>query len=811
MYSAAVSRGESGMPDRQLTIFGIRHHGPGCARSLRVALEQLEPDIVLVEGPPDAQETIPLLAHPEMRPPVALLIYPPERPQDAVYYPFTVFSPEWQALGYALGRGVPARFIDLPQAVVLAAHARKQAKTTSDTAPRDGEDAGTQPIEGGVGSELNPAMSLEAPSEGDAASEEGAPGTPEHPTGVPGPTSDELLRQDPLGALALAAGYQDRELWWEHQVEQRQDAAGLFEGILEVMAALRERSPGPDVEEACREAHMRQAIREAQGEGFGRIAVICGAWHAPVLANPGPAKSDLALLKGLPRIPVQATWIPWTNSRLSSRNGYGAGIASPGWYEHLWTVPDRTAIRWITHVARLLREQDLDASSASVIEAVRTADTLAALRELPMPGIAELNEAVLSVLCQGDPAPMALIRERLEIGERLGGVPEETPVVPLQRDLNAWQRRLRLPPSAGIKAIDLDLRKDTDRARSGLLHRLALLGIPWGTQQQATGRATGTFHELWQIRWQPEFAVGLIEANIWGNTVEAAATAATRHHAQGAKELPALTEWLDRAILAELPGAIDYTLGCIGAVAAVAADVRHLMGALPPLARVARYGDVRGTQAARVVPVIDGLFERALVALPGACGSLDDDAAASMVSAIDATQESIGLLDRADQRQEWQGVLRVLADRESIHGLVRGRACRLLLEMRAIDEQELGRLAHLALSPVTPSAQAAAWMEGVLRGSGMLLLHQDAIWLALNRWLCDLDAEGFVAVLPLLRRAFSGFQAPERRSMGEKARALGYGDTPRAANAAPDSPTVNRERAALVLPVLGRILGENRT
>lgn len=796
------------MPDRGLTVFGIRHHGPGCARSLRAALERLEPDIVLVEGPPDAQEAIPLLADPEMRPPVALLIYPPERPQDAVYYPFTVFSPEWQALGYAIGRGIPARFIDLPQAIVLAERTRDQPSTMQGATPSDSEGAGIRPAGAGVGSELDPAVSLDTSSEGGAASEDAAPGTLEHPIGAAEPTGDDLLRQDPLEALALAAGYQDRELWWEHQVEQRQDAAGLFEAIMEAMAELRGCAPEPDVEEARREAYMRQAIRTARSEGFGRIAVICGAWHAPALADPGPAKSDLALLKGLPRIPVQATWIPWTNSRLSSRSGYGAGIASPGWYEHLWTVPDRTAIRWITQVARMLREQDLDASPAGVIEAVRTADTLAALRELPMPGIAELNEAVLSVLCHGNAAPMTLIRERLEIGERLGGVPEETPAVPLQRDLNAWQKRLRLPPSAEIKGLDLDLRKDTDRARSALLHRLALLSIPWGTQQRATGRATGTFHELWQIRWQPEFAVGLIEANIWGNTVDAAATAATRHHAQGAKELPALTEWLDRAILAELPGAIDYTLGCIGAVAAIAADVRHLMEALPPLARVARYGDVRGTQAARVVPVIDGLFERALVALPGACGSLDEDAAASMVSAIDATQESIGLLDRADQRQEWQGVLRLLTGRESIHGLVRGRACRLLLELRAIDEEELGRLARLALSPATPSAQAAAWMEGVLRGSGMLLLYQDAIWLALNRWLCDLDADGFVAVLPLLRRAFSGFQAPERRSMGEKARTLGYGDTPRAAGTVPDGPQLDRERAALVLPVLGRILGE---
>ncbi|MFN8511945.1 MAG: DUF5682 family protein [Chloroflexia bacterium] len=30
----------------------------------------------------------------------------------AAFYPFAAYSPEWQALRYAVARGVPARFID---------------------------------------------------------------------------------------------------------------------------------------------------------------------------------------------------------------------------------------------------------------------------------------------------------------------------------------------------------------------------------------------------------------------------------------------------------------------------------------------------------------------------------------------------------------------------------------------------------------------------------------------------------------------------------------------------------------------------
>src|SRR5260370_1880972 len=100
-------------------IFGVRHHGPGCARSLRAALEKLEPDIMLVEGPPDAQEVLPLLASKEMQPPVALLIYTPDKPQHAVYYPFASFSPEWHASLYACLRGNPRPIIRWAQRITL--------------------------------------------------------------------------------------------------------------------------------------------------------------------------------------------------------------------------------------------------------------------------------------------------------------------------------------------------------------------------------------------------------------------------------------------------------------------------------------------------------------------------------------------------------------------------------------------------------------------------------------------------------------------------------------------------------------------
>ena len=102
------------MPDQTVRLFGIRHHGPGCARSLLRALEAMQPDCLLIEGPPDGESVLPFVLESGMCPPVALLVYAPDDSRRAVFYPFAEFSPEWQALRYGLGQSLPVRFMDLP-------------------------------------------------------------------------------------------------------------------------------------------------------------------------------------------------------------------------------------------------------------------------------------------------------------------------------------------------------------------------------------------------------------------------------------------------------------------------------------------------------------------------------------------------------------------------------------------------------------------------------------------------------------------------------------------------------------------------
>ena len=94
--------------------FGIRHHGPGSAKNLLRALQAQQPDMLLIEGPPEAEHLLQRVTDSEMLPPVAILAYVPDQPQQAIFYPFAEFSPEWQTIAFGVKNKIPIRFIDMP-------------------------------------------------------------------------------------------------------------------------------------------------------------------------------------------------------------------------------------------------------------------------------------------------------------------------------------------------------------------------------------------------------------------------------------------------------------------------------------------------------------------------------------------------------------------------------------------------------------------------------------------------------------------------------------------------------------------------
>ncbi|MVU82018.1 hypothetical protein GPX89_32860 [Nocardia sp. ET3-3] len=750
-------------------VFGIRHHGPGSARSLGLALARFQPDAILIEGPADADPLVGYVAAEGMSPPVALLAYQPDSPAKAAFWPFATFSPEWVALRYAAEHGVAVGFCDLPASVCLAV------------------------------------------------------------------TEEPGDRTDPLGILASAAGYDDAERWWDAIVESSSDA-DIFAAVNEAMAVLREHAEhpdddGPESESAVpagesgtaetesssaatarivvdahtlrREAHMRQVMRKALKDGARRLAVVCGAWHAPALEGKlGPAAPDARLLKGMPKGKATLTWVPWTHSRLASSSGYGAGVTSPGWYHHLFTETEQPIARWLTKVAGTLRTHDLPVSSAHIIESVRLAETLAMLRERPLAGLSEVTEATRAVLCDGDETMLRLVSTELVVGEAMGSVPEGTPTVPLEADLRAQIRTLRLKQQALERTLDLDLRTDGGLARSHLLHRLRLLDIGWGRLTDSQVRGTGTFRETWTLRWRPELAIAIVEASRWGTTLRSAAEAKVLDLAADTNAtVGKVANMLEEALLADLGGATDGLIARLESVAALDHDVTHLLSALPGLLRIARYGDVRGTDSAALTRVADSLLVRSCAGLPGAVTGLDTDSATALRTQIDAVHLALSARDDEWATGTWLSTLQTLADRDDVHGGIVGRAVRLLCDAERIDAEESGRRLSAALSVGRTAPDKAAWIDGFLGGRGLLLVHDRNLLSLIDDWLCGLDEAQFVATLPLLRRTFGAFESGERQAIGQAVR-NGGPTTPAGSGTEYDA-----DRGTLAMRAAAEILG----
>jgi hypothetical protein len=744
-------------------LFGIRHHGVGSARSLLAALESLEPDCILIEGPPDADSLIPLVAHEQMEPPVALLVYDPEQPQRAVWYPLATFSPEWQAMRYGLQTGVAVCFMDLPQKHRLGLQAALE-ETATDEDP--------DPV---------------------TFSDEGETDEPDDET---------ALMIDPLGALAAAAGESDGESWWGRVVEEADNPVEIFAAIHEAMTVLRaEHSTfyGLDAQmELLREAWMRTTIRATE-KAFERIAVVCGAWHTPALVDRKSTKSpDKELLKGLPTVKTTATFAPWTYSRLALHSGYGAGIVSPGWYHHLWeTVPADVSARWLAQVAALLRAEGLLASTAQVIDGVRLAEMLAALRG-GRAGLSEMNEASIAVLCAGHTEPLNLIHKRLIVSERLGKVPVDTPAVPLRRDLSALQKKLRLPVSAEPTVLDLDLRQPTDLNRSQLFHRLNLLNIPWAQPHRGKTQGKGTFHEGWIITWTPELEVRLIESSIWGTTVETAALAFATHTAAQAQHLSTITVLLKQAILSALSAAVEAVVQHLYNLASITQDVTQLMAAAPPLVDTLRYGDVRQTDSTLIAPVLQSLVVRSCIGLYGACLNLDDDAAHTFYAHVINLHTALTLAQDNALLTRWYEALEPLTKNSTPHPLLSGTATRLLFRADRLDAEQVTQRVQRAFSVGHDSYYGANWLEGFLQGMEQTLVRDETLFGLIDTWVVAIPGEQFEEILPLLRRTFAQFGSPARRSLTERIK--------RGAHTI-EVETLDEARAARVLPLLHQLLG----
>ncbi len=786
-------------------VFGIRHHGVGSAQRIQAALAALNPDCVLVEGPPEGDVLLEHILSTAMQPPVAILAYVPEHPQKSMIYPFAEFSPEWQALRWALENKKTLHFMDLPLIHWLALNEEKEEnkENKEDEENKDNRDAEAAEKEG----VLDPSQAASADEKDSEVFE-----------------NEEI--EDPYSVFSQSTGFAPNGNFWEAwdakaeiawQGDALEDLAAIGELFTTLRAAFPEKDQNFTQETLLREAAMRKILRAA-AKDFASVAVVCGANHVSALENLSQfsVKEDTALLKGLAKVKVKTTWLPWSFQRLTLASGYGAGIHAPAFFQASWQLPkERLPASWLSQTAVCLRKQGFAVSSAQVIDTFHLSENLAALRGKPTPTLLEFQEASQTVMTMGDPLPLARIAETLLVGNVLGSIPDTLDQPPIYHDFMAQVKSLRLKMTDEIKPLELDLRESAHLNKSIFLHRLTILGVPWGSSEAVSG--TGTFKENWRLQWQPDFLIRLLEAAPLGNTLLTAAEAKARFGyftsflddtSQGQKPasatvntiptLPELIQILAKALLADLPETLVLVLRHLDAAAADSQDTEALMDAFLPLLKVLRYGSVRQQTPEQLTVIAQSLFYRIIAALPITCRHLAPEAAENIDKKLSALHQAVLL--EPHWQDDWQAMLWQLLKDAAVSPLLAGKTAFLLYSREQLQGEALLQQFSQALSQ--DSALAAAWLEGFLAGQAQTLIFEEGIFLLLNTWLGELSEDNFMAVLPLLRRTTSSYSPAEKQKIFGRLK-----QSTKPQKSAQSS--INQERAARIKPILRSIFLES--
>lgn len=747
-------------------IFGVRHLSPTGAWHLRRFLDEKQPEVVLIEGLSDAGGLISDMLRKATKPPIAILAYTDCQPVRTLVYPLSNYCAEYQGLLWAKENKAKADFIDLPSSIFLAL----QARSRRESAPLPDFDGADD--------------EKEKEDDDDDDDDDSGEAEEDAQTAIAEPPPQVSVYEQ----FANAAGEPDYETYWERRFEHNLGDHSYRLAAFEFGRGLRELEddlPEWRAENLVREAYMRRRIQEHMDAGTpaNKIVAVVGAFHAPVLDPAEHAPMSDAELASLASLPSKLTLMPYSYFKLSSQSGYGAGNRAPAYFELLWDCLEEDDLAglpalYLASVVRHMRAAGTHRSTAEVIEGVRLAEVLSALKGGLAPTLRDLQDAAITLIGHGERSVVQEALARVEVGTAIGSLPKGVSRTSIQEDFERQMQQLKLTKyqeSTVKQDLGLDLRENRrvksesaafiDLQRSFFLHQLASLGIGFA-KKIAAAQAAASWAENWVVQWTPECEIHLVEAVLLGETVELAAAFQFKTRLDAATSIGDAADIVRQACECGMMKTMELARARVQALAAESSEFVGVAHAAHELGMIARYGDVRRFDPAPLLPLIEELFVQGSLAL-GAAANCDNAAAKTLVIAMEELNRvSFEYSERVDE-DLWVQALSELSNADDKNPQLSGYACAILLERDMISNEELAREVSRRLSPGIDADLGAGWFEGLSKRNRYALLARLPLWEQLAAYVNSLDDEQFARALVFLRRAFGSFSPQEKRSIAE--------------------------------------------
>lgn len=701
--------------------YGVRHLSPAGAYHLCQTLDEINPDLVLIEGASDLNDMLPFLCHSDIKLPIAFLCYTKTYPIQTIRYPLAEYSPEYQGVLWAYRNGKKCKFIDLPSDCAIAL----ETKETEDVQELSGE------------------------------KQKGFYHTIEKNTGE---------------------SFND---FWERGFEQID--IGYENAVYELGKGLRlvdEMSKENMEYDQLREAYMRFQIEEAKKEGYQSIVCICGAYHVEGLKSGTPMTK--AEIKKLPRIETNTTLMPYSYYRLSQQSGYGAGNNAPAYFEMIWQGLkernyEKVGHHYISNVAQKQREQGHLVSVAEVLETVQLSKVLANLRGSKYPILRDLKDAIITCMGGGMLSHVVHSMTHIDIGTRIGAVPKGVRQTSIQIDFYHQLNELKLERFYNMETqrLELDLRENLrvkseksaflDLNRSFFLHQLRVLNIPFCTLFSKKEQAV--WKEIWELQWSEICEIELVESTLLGDTIADATLFYLKEKSKEIESIFELSLLFQDSFLCGIDDAMEHILERLNIVVVEQFEVKEISETMQTLSSIIRYGSLRKFDYEKISSLLSVLYLRVCFCLEEACQcnqQVEDEIINSMET-INRCQKDNSFLEE----KRWISLLKRIAMSTFLNPKCSGFALALLMERKELEEEVLATQMSYRFSPANKADVGARWFEGLALENHHSLISRIWIWQELNTYLDTLDDQEFKRAVVFLRRAFSDFSIAEKHRITE--------------------------------------------
>ncbi|MBR1554558.1 MAG: hypothetical protein IJ644_04095 [Oscillospiraceae bacterium] len=715
----------------QVIFFPVRHHSPVCSYQLRKTIEACQPEIILIEGPENANDLISVLTDEKTVLPCAIYYFYKDKKkyisEDAedyhCYYPFLNASPEFTAMKEAKKRNIPAKFIDLPYSEILINSRNYQQNYADDS---------------------------------------------------------YLVKSRFYQKLCEKTNLRSFDEFWEKYFEiagLRLSPEDFIRQMYTYCILTRQDASKEELDsDGCtaREQHMAFRIQETM-QNYQKILVVTGGFHSWGLSELLKSKIKPVKLHKFTEEIQNCYPIAYSYQAADALRGYASGMMHPYFYDKISEALEtadspegiyhQQALDFLTKTAKESAKKDIAVSISDITSAYSLMEGLAALRNSPEAGIFEIYDGVTGAFIKGEKTaasslPLEIL-SKLATGEAVGHIGDKNHVPPLISDFENQCKKFRLKANTAVpQEAEISLfTSEKELEKSRFFHQMEFLQTEFCKMTKGAdlhaNKDRSRVRELWRYCRSPQTDAALVDHTTDGSTLgEACKTVASKMiHQEHRCEIIAHVS-VDCFLMGVTLSDADIFL--MEQILANDGDFFSLGNGLYYFDMLHELRNLYDFADPSNLKYMEQCFTKLIALLPS-MGTVQPEQAQECIKICKLLYNVSGRVF-PERQNEFKSALLTLSEREQKEPSVYGAAMGLLyaLDGNYLQSAENAMQGYLTGSPAMKK-QGASYLKGLFETARDIALMDKNFLAMTDSLLSDMEYDDFMEILPSLRLAYGYF------------------------------------------------------